>query len=89
MRSFVALKTFECPELKSMYVEGLSYTIKPSNKYLNALAEVWALEKKIAFDHNPIIKAKVEGVGTVKYFSNTVDEDIWTKTKKAWRLLWP
>lgn len=88
MRSFVALKTFKCDELESVYVEGLSYTIHQGNRYLNALAEVWSLEGKITFDHSPVTKAKVEGIGTVRYFSNKIDEDIWTKTKKARRLLW-
>lgn len=52
MRSFTALQTFEAPEIKSVYVEGLSYTIREGNRYLNALAEVWALQGKIVFNHN-------------------------------------
>lgn len=64
MRTFVALKTFHSPETKSMYVEGLSYTIKQGNRYLNALAEVWALEEKIRFAHN-MTKCVLTGIGHV------------------------
>lgn len=62
MRVFVALKTFESPELVSTYVEGLSYVICDNNTYLEALAEVWALEGKIHFEHDPI-KQRIKGKG--------------------------
>ena len=52
MRTFVALQTFTAQETRSHYVEGLSYTVRPGNRYLNALAEVWALEGKVRFIHN-------------------------------------
>lgn len=52
MRTFVALQTFTAQETRSHYVEGLSYTVRPGNRYLNALAEVWALEGKVRFTHN-------------------------------------
>lgn len=54
MRVFDALQTFESPEMKSTYVGGLSYSIRPGNRYLEALAEVWALEQRIHFHHNPV-----------------------------------
>jgi len=52
MRTFVALQTFTAQETRSHYVEGLSYIVRPGNRYLNALAEVWALEGKVRFTHN-------------------------------------
>ncbi len=64
MRSFTALQTFEASETKSVYVEGLSYTIRDGNRYLNALAEVWALQGKVVFNHNSKDKI-VRGKGIV------------------------
>ena len=61
MRSFVVLQSFTSKETRSEYVEGLSYTIRPGNRYLNALAEVWAFEGKIQFHHEaqrPQIRGK-------------------------------
>lgn len=88
-RTFYAIKTFTSSETGSTYIDGLSYTIRPGNRYLNHLAEVWALEGKVAFEHKPESKAKIEGQATVETFSSCVDESIWEKTKKVWRTLWP
>jgi hypothetical protein len=81
MRSFVALRNFYSPEIKSGYVEGLSYTILPGNRYLGALAEVRALEGKIEFIHR-LNEAKLYGIGKVN------DETFSQKTKAAWVNLW-
>lgn len=64
MRTFVALQTFYSPKMKSSYVEGLSYTIRQGNRYLAALAEVWALEGRVRFAHNTT-KCTIQGIGHV------------------------
>ncbi len=85
MRSFIALQTFEAPETKSVYVEGLSYTIRDGNRYLNALAEVWALQGKIKFGH---ATPPVQIVGKAIVFDPVIEDvTIWEKTKRAWRQL--
>jgi hypothetical protein len=38
---FTALKDFECPELRSHYAKGMTYTVRPGNHTLNALVEQW------------------------------------------------
>lgn len=53
MRLFTALQTFDSPQTESTYLEGYSYTIR-GNRYLNALAEVWEIENKIQFEHDPM-----------------------------------
>ena len=53
MRVFTALQTFDSPQTGSTYLEGYSYTIR-GNRYLNALAEVWEIENKIQFEHDPM-----------------------------------
>lgn len=88
MRTFIALSTFESPETKSVYVEGLTYSIREGNRYLNALAEVWSLEGRIRFEHRPEVKSQIEGVGTVEYKVESQDLTLWEKTVKAWRLMW-
>ena len=65
MRTFTALITFSSPETKSTYVEGLTYTIRQGNRYLNALAEVWSLERKIQFEHQSH-RPLIEGHGPSK-----------------------
>lgn len=85
MRSFIALQTFEAPETKSVYVEELSYTIRDGNRYLNALAEVWALQGKIKFGH---AIPSVQIVGKAIVFDPVIEDvTIWEKTKRAWRQL--
>lgn len=64
MRAFTALRDFDSPETKSSYAEGLSYTIRPGNRYLNALAEVWVLEGKIVFHHDGK-RTQVQGKGVL------------------------
>lgn len=81
MRHFLALVTFVSPQLNSTYTKDMVYTIRPGNRYLNAMAEVWVLEGKIEFihDHN---NAKLYGIGKVN------DETFTQKTKSAWSSLW-
>lgn len=81
MRSFKALQTFESPEMKSTYIEGLSYTINDNNKVLNALAELWALQGKVVFVHDQRPHAKLSGSGSV-------ETTFWGLTKAGWRSLW-
>ena len=45
---FTPLVTFKSPETESMYVEGLSYTVRPGNKRLARLVERWLKEGKVA-----------------------------------------
>jgi hypothetical protein len=85
MRTFIALHTFESPETQSVYVQDLTYTIRNTNKMLNALAEVWALQGKIVFLHEQN-KVLLYGSGHT-HLQETLDETIWEKTKKAWKLL--
>ena len=79
-RMFIAKKTFSSSETKSTYAQGLTYTIRPWNRYLNVLAEVWQVEGKIEFIHNNNV-ATVIGKGYT-------DPTIWAKTKNAWNKLW-
>lgn len=65
MRQFKALITFDSPETKSTYLEGFSYTIRSGNRYLNALAEVWVFQGKVAFEHQPKHEG-IQGVGPGK-----------------------
>lgn len=81
MRTFKALQTFEAPESKSTYIEGLSYTIVDNNHMLNALAEVWALQGKVEFLHSNSNQSKLKGKGQV-------DTTFLGLTKAAWRSLW-
>lgn len=87
MRVFTAIQTFESHELQSTYCKGMSYTIRPGNRYLNALAEVWALEGKIIFAHIAP-EPEVIGIGTVTETLMSDDPSIWDKTKKAGHELW-
>lgn len=64
MRQFKALSTFESPETQSTYLEGFSYTIRPANRLLNALAELWFIQKKIEFLHDDK-RAEFKGRGFV------------------------
>ena len=80
MRIFLALQTFSSPETRSTYVTGMTYTIRPKNRYLNALAEVWALEGKVNFIAPPTV-SKLRGHGYT-------EPGIWAKTVTAWRQLW-
>jgi hypothetical protein len=86
MRSFIVLLNFESSETQSVYVQGLTYTIRNNNKMLNALAEVWALQGKITFLHEQN-KALLFGIGRI-HSQEVIDETIWEKTKKAWKRLW-
>lgn len=79
-RTFLALSTFYSPEFKSTYAQGLTYTIKHGNRYLNALAEVWKVEGKIEFIHEKNV-ATVIGKGYT-------DPTIWAKTLNIWNTLW-
>lgn len=80
MRQFIALQTFESLETRSVYVEGLSYRIVDGNRLLGALAELWAIQGKVKFLHNP-----TAAVITGKGFS---DPSIWLKTKMWFRSVW-
>ena len=83
MRIFLALQTFSSPETRSTYVTGMTYTIRPPNRYLNALAEVWALEGKIQFGHtSPPVQIVGKAIVTDPI---TEDTTIWEKTKRSWR----
>ena len=49
MMRFKALKTFDCLELRSTYVQGLFYTIRSGNDTLAVLAEDWRAQGKIEY----------------------------------------
>lgn len=86
MRTFQALQTFECKETKSTYVQGLTYTVKPGNRLLGALAEVWVLQGKAVFLHDQNL-AQLKGTGVVT--DHPKEPSFWDQTKTAWRSLWP
>lgn len=86
MRTFKALQTFESTDTRSVYTEGLSYSIVDGNRFLNACAEVWALQGKIEFDHIAPNSAKITGVG--QSGTKVVDTGFWGLTKAGWRSLW-
>ena len=44
---FTALKDFFSEELKSQYVAGLSYTVRPADAKLAKLVPVWIKEGKV------------------------------------------
>lgn len=69
MIRFMANEDFYCEELKSAYVTGLSYTIRPHNQVLHDFVhDHWLPEGKVTlFDgmYPPGVKV-IAGVGTVK-----------------------
>lgn len=85
MRHFIALQSFTSPETRSHYIEGLSYTIRPGNRYLNTLAEVWAIQGKIQFLPQTT-KAQLTGTGVVSEAVPT--PSWWDQIKAVWRALW-
>ncbi len=55
---FTALEDFYSPELKSSYVKGLSYTVRPGDVLLVKLVPTWIDEGKVELG-GP--EAKIEG----------------------------
>ena len=92
MRMFQAKQTFHSTEMQSDYIEGLTYTIRQGNRYLDLLAEVWAKEGKIVFFHHaPAVT--VSGVGEVRDLTPTEkirlrDMTLWEKVKEAASAIW-
>jgi hypothetical protein len=86
MRTFRALQTFKSEETKSWYTQVLTYTVRPGNRLLNALAEVWALQGKVTFNHIAV-PPPIEGIGTVTR-PHSEDPSFWEMTKKAWTRVW-
>lgn len=44
---FRALQTFDSVEVRSRYVTGLSYTVRPGNDLLAGLVKIWLPEGKV------------------------------------------
>lgn len=72
---FTPLKDFTSEELRSVYCAGLSYTIRPGNKKLAELVQVWLKEGKVRLGPPdvPMESAKVSGEGTVTETINASD----------------
>lgn len=60
---FRATRDFYSPELRSQYVNGLEYTVRPGSKKLAALVPQWIKEGKAELVKP--IGSKVNGRGTV------------------------
>ena len=61
---FRALKTFECEEVRSTYVTGLTYTVREGNEILAGLVEDWIKQGRVEIVDNSV-KARVAGSGRV------------------------
>lgn len=63
---FSPTQDFACEELRSEYVTGLVYTIKPGNDVLAKHATQWLAEGKVKLVSGPKPVAQVKGAGVVK-----------------------
>jgi hypothetical protein len=64
---FRALETFDSVELKSTYVKGLMYTVRPGDYLLAALVTDWLDEKKVErIDNFVEPQVHISGLGKVE-----------------------
>ena len=65
---FVPVMDFPSEEFKSLYVQGLVYTIRPGNERLLKAARKWKDEGKVRFlgEKTEQPAATMKGQGTVK-----------------------
>lgn len=57
---FTALKTFECPDMKSTYTAGMSYTIRAGNDKLAEKVKCWLKDGKVMLGG---VEAQITGEG--------------------------
>lgn len=62
---FKAKQDFFSDELKSQYVEGMSYTVRPGNTLLAGLAAEWKDDGRIEWIDQATPEAQVGGTGMV------------------------
>lgn len=66
---FTPLKNFKDEDLRSEYVRGLTYTVRPGNEVLAAKVQAWLLEGKVAIGEapsQPANPARIKGKAKVK-----------------------
>ena len=61
--NFTPKQDFECPDLRSTYLAGMTYTVREGNVTLAKLVDQWLKEGKVVEGGAP---TKVAGKGEIK-----------------------
>jgi hypothetical protein len=63
---FKVKRDFHSPELKSQYVKGLSYMVRPGNDLLAKMVPQWLSEGKIETLDSPQVQVEIKATGKVE-----------------------